>query len=461
MSEGGGNEENQSTHGLRSQLHELRHVLRQKNALIASMEGKAGPSSRPTSSASVRPKVQGRMSLPPAPVPVLSTPVAAFRRRTSSLDQNRRASSENGREKAPTTTIPSGVPLHDVINTVDSAHYDSPKSVMLSGRRRRKEANGGRRSTSPAEGYSSGNNSLGLSTVKESNGNSVTLGEGFLAPTIASENRRLATTSPRLGAVSAMNGLGSPILSPGGSSSKGSSRVIENLTNELDLARAALDNTKMQLRTSQRTIATLQHSLDEMKESLGRSRTENERLGQMMTRKERQIQEASERARKAVTESKELGKSSREWGARVRKIEAELGEERILKQRAEVQYEAISTSWKSIREAWEKEMKELRDKKGDVIKRNREDAEKLLAKFTAAEHHWQERDEEGKVLRGVIKELEDERQKATEFVQGPVRALVELLEKHEAHTGTQDAAVAEVQGELKRILRLMRTPISS
>jgi hypothetical protein len=429
---------------LRSQLHELKHVLRQKNALITSFEMKSG------GGGSSRSKASGRVSLPPPGTNALFTPQANLhRRRTSSLDQSSILASSDDEGVAP-SPLQLNVPLSDVLNTVESARSDSPSSAVPGIRRKRKDANGsGRRSTTPE------NSSLGLSTVREGHDTSHVLGEGFLAPTIASENRRIATTgTPKLGAGNGFNGLASPIISPGGG--KGTSKVIESLTNELNTSRTALDSTRNQLRTSQRSISTLQRAMDETKETLNRSRTENERLGQMMSRKERQIQEALERARKAELESKELGKSSREWGARVRKIEAELGEERILKQRAEVQYETISTSWKQIREAWEKEMMELRESQGDAVKRNRLQVQSMLDRFKAAEESWRGREEEGKIMRGIIKELELERSRATMFIEGPVKDLLAELKQHEQHTSSQDAAVEAVQDELKRIKRLMR-----
>jgi hypothetical protein len=435
-----GGEENPTSASLRSQVQELRHVLRQRDALITALEARNGSTS---STSSVRSKANARTSLPPPRArpssQTLQTSVP--RRRHSSLGQDLPVSAASD-DDVPLCVGLSG-PLSDVSNILDDARSASPSAASL-GRRKRKDANGGRRSSSQDRG---------LSTVKEMSGNNLMLlGEGFLAPTIASENRRKATTgeSPVL---PASNGLASPISPAGG---RGTGKVIESLTTELSLARTALDDARVQLRTRQTSISSLQRSLDETRETLGRSRTENERLGQMMNRKERQIQEALERARKAEVESKELGKSSREWGARVRKIEAELGEERILKQRAEVQYEAISSNWKQIREAWEKEMIELRESQGDAVKRNRDEVKLMLSKFKAAEESWKGIEEEGKVLRGIVQELEQERNRAMIFIQGPVSDLVAQLKEHESHTKGQDSAVQAVQDELQRILRLMR-----
>lgn len=341
-------------------------------------------------------------------------------------------------------------PFTDIANTADTPGSGNGMTVN---RRRRKDAN----SLGLLNGYNTPDqsplsNQLSLETVPEGRkGSQLALGEGFLSPTIASENRRIANTTVLGSPVTSSPGQFTPSSQSGGQTTKGSSKVIESLTNELNAARSALDDTKAQLRTCQRTVTTLQRSLDETRDALGRSRAENEASGQMLSRKDRQHQEVLERARKAEADAKELGKSSREWGARVRKIEAELGEERVTKQRAEMQYEAISHSWKQIREAWEKEMKELRMTHGETAKRNREALSEMRSRYKQV-------DEEGEKVHAAIADLQEERIKAARSVLGPVNELVEQLKEHEKHTSSHDTAVEEVQSELKRILRLMRTP---
>lgn len=419
-----GDDTSKSTH-LRSQIHELKHILRQKSAMISSLEQKAGLAPGSTERQQVRARSRNSLPAPGVREAMARSPSPLF------MQRSRTGSSGHTDEDGHT-------PLGDVANTTDTPNG-------MPSRRRRKDA-----TSSPTPDWTSsptsGTNQLGLETVPE-NGKK---GEGFLSPTIASESRRLATTA----------GLSSPIspIPSSQASGKGTGKVIESLTNELHTAKAALDATKTQLRAVQRNVTSLQRSLDETRETLGRSRTENEKASQMMSRKERQVQEVLERARKAETEAKELGKSSREWGARVRHIEAQLGEERIHKQRAEMQYEALSTTWKQIREAWEKEMDELRESQGDAVRRNREETQRILSKFQAAQQEWAGRQEAGEALGSVVVQLERERKKAAEAVEAPVKEMMASLNECEAHASRQDAAVQEVQDELKRILRLMRTP---
>jgi hypothetical protein len=436
---------------LRAQIHELKHVLRQKTAIIASLEQKAGLSSGPNER--LRNAVRSRNSLPASTPNRIASPGLSPRLRTSSMDSDAKASASPRISNAQEAVLP----FSDVANTADT----SLGSRSASANRRRRVSAGTNTTSitlndSPLLGSSS--NQLGLETVPEGSGqlNAMAVAtEGFLSPTIASESRRMANSA-------AQTGLGSPITtSPGAFSilqngtpsptatGRGSSKVIEQLTTELHAVRMSLEDMRSQLRTSQRTIGSLQRSMDEKREALGRSRAENEASVQMLARKDRQNQEALERARKAETQAKELGKSSREWGTRVRKVEAELGEERILKQRAEMQYEAIAASWKQTREAWEKEMKELRMTHGERTKRDNDRLAEIRQQF-------QKRDEHGNFISAAVAELQEERRKASIAVAGPVRELVEQLERFEQHTKSQDASVKEVQDELNRILRLMR-----
>lgn len=429
---------------LRSQVHELKHIIRQKTAIITSLEQKTG---NQTPSSGARRAPRSRNSLPAVGAASLSPLIGGRRSRASSMERT------TDSFQSSDSNHPSEInkePFSDIANTADTPGNGNGMTVN---RRRRKDAN----SSGLTNGYSTPeqsplSNQLGLETVPEGRkGSQLALGEGFLSPTIASENRRLANTAVLGSPVTSSPGQFAPSSQSAGQTPKGSGKVIESLTNELNAARSALDDTKAQLRTCQRTVTSLQKSLDETREALGRSRAENEASGQMLSRKDRQHQEVLDRARKAEAEAKELGKSSREWGARVRKIEAELGEERVTKQRAEMQYEAISTTWKQTREAWEKEMKELRMTHGETAKRNRDALDEMRRRY-------KEVDNEGERVHVAIADLQEERAKAARSVIGPVNELMEELREHENHTSSHDTAVEEVQSELKRILRLMRTP---
>lgn len=389
-----------STGSLRAQLQELKHVLRQKQAVILQLEQKAGVA--PGSSTSHLSTSNG----------------ASVRNSTSTVtpQTRRRLSSTPG---------------------LDDARAPSP-SGSTSSRRRRRESAG---LATPPKG------TVALESVREAGAASsaLPLGEGFLAPTIASENRRAAV------AASKENGE-TPASPPAGASGK----VINALTTELEECKAALETTKAALRTAQRQVSAQERQLLEVKAALGRSRAENETNTNIAGRKDRQAAEALERARKAEAEAKDLGRASREWGARVRVVEGELGEERRRAGKAEAGYEAISSAWKGTRDRWEAEVKALREEVKTTVESNAEQARKMVALFQEAKTAWTGRESERESLDNTLERLRVEREKASEVVARQVQDLVARLEQHEAHIKSQDDTVEECAMDVRRIIRLAR-----
>lgn len=423
---------------LRMQLHELKHVLRQKNALITSLEQRAGGANTAKN---------GRSSTPSQGITV--APAVLPRRRTSSLGHA-------GKSSTPGSPG-SGLGLQ--LDAGSSTPKRSPSPALSASSRRRKNAYDGGVSplSPPISSVNHLDGSGGLETVKEANRSQLPLGEGFLAPTIASENRRIATlngaasgspTSPSAAAAAAAAG-------------GGTGKVIHTLTADLQASRAALDATKAQLRASQRSAGSLQRQHDDLKESLARSRLENETTRQMLARKERQVSECLERARKAESEAKELGRASREWGTRVRDVEAELGDVRRAKGKAEAQYEALASSWRDVRESLQAEVGSLREEMKKSTKQHVDEAKKIVQKQDEVHAAWKERDAQRDGLKTLLDEMTAERERFENALKETVGGLVQRLEVHEQNTARQDGTVEEVHSELKRILRLMRAGESS
>lgn len=71
----------------------------------------------------------------------------------------------------------------------------------------------------------------------------------------------------------------------------GTSKVLADLQTGVINARNALENTKAQLRLSQRTVAQLTRQTEDLKEGRERLRLENEGLNNVVARKERLLQE--------------------------------------------------------------------------------------------------------------------------------------------------------------------------
>ena len=71
----------------------------------------------------------------------------------------------------------------------------------------------------------------------------------------------------------------------------GTTRVLADLQLGVINARTALENTKAQLRLSQRSVAQLTRQTEDLKEGRERLRLENEGLNNVVARKERLLQE--------------------------------------------------------------------------------------------------------------------------------------------------------------------------
>lgn len=71
----------------------------------------------------------------------------------------------------------------------------------------------------------------------------------------------------------------------------GTTKVLADLQTGVINARNALENTKAQLRLSQRSVAQLTRQTEDLKEVRERLRLENEGLNNVVSRKERLLQE--------------------------------------------------------------------------------------------------------------------------------------------------------------------------
>ncbi|CAO1613484.1 unnamed protein product [Parajaminaea phylloscopi] len=497
------------------EILQLKHMLRQKQAQITALleqreqnqpeisaeevaprdDGPSGSASAETaaSAAPSRPprKSAVRISMPPQGY-ASALPVASSR-----LPRNRGGSIGSSGASTPVRTqFPTSTPTNQRLSPHgDSGRPEPPRGTCLSNastsssataRRARKDA--GAPSQSSAEPLKASKlhspnvhrSSLPVAARRSSYGfgeasSPNTSGEntkggqdeasspgGFLAPTRASENRRLATLqeqhqqSSRSGSVSPS---GSPLLAGGRALSP--DPLVSRLAHELDSTRTALDHARQQLASSQRNMASLQRMYDSAKEGVASTRIDAERKETQLARKDKMLSEALERARRAEAEVKELGRSSREWGSRVRSVESELGEVRRQTARAESAYEALRSACASNKTKWEGEVTALRKQLHDVVKDHKRKAESALAKFEMVEEEWKGREGQRKGLEAVLEGLTQEREKARRLVVEQVTTLSKRVQEGEKVRLGQEDGVRQVQAELDRLLRLMRSGVSN
>ncbi|KAF9240593.1 hypothetical protein BU15DRAFT_87520 [Melanogaster broomeanus] len=268
------------------------------------------------------------------------------------------------------------------------------------------------------------------------------------SPTRTLSHADMATTSVNPNAsTSSLQAPASPSrrisLTPGGTS-----KVLADLQTGVSNARNALENTKSQLRLSQRT-------------GRERLRLENEGLNNVVARKERLLQEVLERARKAEAEAAalklQLKTETTSSKRSLREMEAALTESTALSQKSEREYITLRDSIKSMTESWKHDTERLRDemrKREDKLKK---EAESVGKKYTQLAEEMKAAQQEQK----KVKELRTEDSKIRKEVEDEFREEIKRLKVHvEQQSHISDEAIETARtlaSELARLRRLMQT----
>lgn len=182
-------------------------------------------------------------------------------------------------------------------------------------------------------------------------------------------------------------------LTPGGTT-----KVLADLQTGVVNARNALENTKAQLRLSQRSVAQLTRQTEDLKEGRERLRLENEGLNNVVARKERLLQEVRnsisaspcsltddyqvlERARKAEAEAAtlkaQLKTETTTSKKTIREMEATLSESTALSQKSEREYITLRDSLKSMTESWKQDTDRLRDEMRKKEEKQQAEAQRI------------------------------------------------------------------------------------
>lgn len=193
-------------------------------------------------------------------------------------------------------------------------------------------------------------------------------------------------------------------LTPGGTT-----KVLADLQTGVINARNALENTKTQLRVSQRSVAQLTRQTEDLKEGRERLRLENEGLNNVVARKERLLQEVCnsflylfffmlllmsvpdwcfqvlERARKAEAEAATLkGQLKSETTASkkiMRDMEGTLVESTALSQKSEREYITLRDSLKKMAEDWKADAERLRTEMTKRENKLKDEAQSMGKKY--------------------------------------------------------------------------------
>ncbi|KAF8872789.1 hypothetical protein CPB85DRAFT_1349380 [Mucidula mucida] len=244
-------------------------------------------------------------------------------------------------------------------------------------------------------------------------------------------------------------------LTPGGTT-----KVLADLQTGVVNARNALENTKAQLRLSQRSVAQLTRQTEDLKEGRERLRLENEGLNNVVARKERLLQEVLERARKAESEASQLKSQLKNETSTskktLREMESALTESTALSQKSEREYITLRDSIKGLVEGWKTDTEKLREEM-----RKREERLKTEAEVTSKKYRQLLEEVKGyESLKEEVHRLREEDQTKSAALEKKWTDEVEQLRKEVDESVQKGQADTEITKnlalELARLRRLMQ-----
>ncbi|KAI0036194.1 hypothetical protein K488DRAFT_41629, partial [Vararia minispora EC-137] len=240
----------------------------------------------------------------------------------------------------------------------------------------------------------------------------------------------------------------------------GTTKVLADLQAGVVNARNALENTKAQLRLSQRSVAQLTRQTEDLKEARERLRLENEGLNAVVARKERLLQEILERARKAESEAtalkQQLKLETTTSKKSIKEMESALAASTALSSKAEREYITLRESVKTMKEAWRVDVDSLRE---DMKKR--EDRWRKEAEDTTRKHRSVlEQIRAGRNDLPNVEKLRKEKDKANQDVEQSFRSeideLRQIIERGAEENEKASQTAERLSEELARLRRLMQ-----
>ncbi|KAM5531460.1 hypothetical protein V8D89_014850 [Ganoderma adspersum] len=239
-------------------------------------------------------------------------------------------------------------------------------------------------------------------------------------------------------------------------------KVLADLQAGVLNAKNALENTKAQLRVSQRQVSQLTRQTEDLKEVRERLRLENEGLNNVVARKERLLQEVLDRARKAeaevITLKSQLKNETTTSKKTIRDMESSLTEGTARTQKAEREYTVLRDSIKDLVNSFETDAANLREEVKRREDKLKADAEEMGKKYKRLLEQVQKERESGGL--GEIKWLLHENKRLTEQMELVLKEeMVNLRGEVDRHAQESDEAIQTAKtlsGELTRLRRLMR-----
>ncbi|KAI0285758.1 hypothetical protein BGY98DRAFT_239665 [Russula aff. rugulosa BPL654] len=245
-------------------------------------------------------------------------------------------------------------------------------------------------------------------------------------------------------------------LTPGGTT-----KVLADLQTGVINARNALENTKAQLRLSQRSVAQLTRQTEDLKEVRERLRLENEGLNNVVSRKERLLQEVLDRARKAEAEATalkaQLKAETTSSKKSLREMETALAESTALSSKSEREYITLRESLKGMKSAWRADVDGIREDMRKREERWRSEAETTGKKYAKLLEESKARKSDLKSVEQIREEDTRIRREVEEEFREEIRTLKEQVQSSSAVSERTEKTAEHLAGELARLRRLMRS----
>ncbi|RPD58985.1 hypothetical protein L227DRAFT_564427 [Lentinus tigrinus ALCF2SS1-6] len=239
-------------------------------------------------------------------------------------------------------------------------------------------------------------------------------------------------------------------------------KVLADLQAGVLNAKNALENTKAQLRVSQRQVSQLTRQTEDLKEVRERLRLENEGLNNVVARKERLLQEVLERARKAEAEvltlRSQLKSETTTSKKTIRDMESSLVECTARTQKAEREYVVLRDTIKDLTKSFETDAFNLREEMKRREEKLKADAEEMGRKYKSLLEAVRKERESGGL--GEVRWLLHENKRIAEQMEVALKEeMKDLRGEVDRHAQESDEAIQTAKTlatELSRLRRLMR-----
>ncbi|KAF8575207.1 hypothetical protein K439DRAFT_1420042 [Ramaria rubella] len=254
--------------------------------------------------------------------------------------------------------------------------------------------------------------------------------------------------------------------SPGGGNRKSlgggnTTKVLADLQAGVMASRTALDNTKAQLRLSQRTVAQLTRQTEDLKDGRERLRLENEGLNNVVARKERLLQEVLERARKAESEAQsyktQLKQETANAKRSIREMEMTLAESTALSAKSEREYLTLRDSLKHMVDGWKTDMERLKEDMNRRERQWKDEADQMSKKYQDLCKQVEEERANHSKVDGLKEELAKVDKELETAFREQLNNFGEAMQKSSGDAEEAKQTATAVSLELARLRRLMRT----